>query len=96
MNDVPDTAGDLVDQQELLLGKYSPSAGQDDEALSGGSADMQAPEEADGLFLPSYIEEVDLDSTALRAQGHEAQLKRSFSPLAALGLGFRRVDIFSL
>lgn len=95
MDDVPDTAGDVVDQQEPLLGKYPPPAGQDDEALSEGSADMQSSEEADGVVLPSYIEEVDLDSTALRAQGHEAQLTRSFSPLAALGLGFRRVDMFS-
>ena len=31
----------------------------------------------------------DLDSAHLRAQGHEAALQRSFSPLAALGLGFR-------
>lgn len=29
------------------------------------------------------------DSANLRAQGHEAALQRSFSPLAALGLGFR-------
>ena len=30
-----------------------------------------------------------LDDEQLRAHGHEAALKRSFSPLAAIGLGFR-------
>lgn len=35
----------------------------------------------------------DLKSNAvLRAQGHEASMRRSFSPLAALGLGFRHVS----
>lgn len=34
----------------------------------------------------------DMKSNAvLRAQGHEASMRRSFSPLAALGLGFRHV-----
>lgn len=31
----------------------------------------------------------DLDNANLRAQGHAVALQRSFSPLAALGLGFR-------
>ena len=39
--------------------------------------------------LQSTTDESDTDSAYLRAQGHEAALKRSFSPLAALGLGFR-------
>lgn len=30
-----------------------------------------------------------LDDAQLRAQGHEVALRRSFSPLSALGLGFR-------
>ena len=32
-------------------------------------------------------------NTALGAHGHEASMQRSFSPLAALGLGFRHVCI---
>ena len=31
------------------------------------------------------------DNARLRAQGHEASMQRSFSPFAALGLGFRCV-----
>lgn len=31
-------------------------------------------------------------NAALRAHGYEGALRKSFSPLAALGLGFRRVD----
>ena len=34
----------------------------------------------------------DADNAHLRAQGHQAALERRFSPLAALGLGFRYVD----
>ncbi|KAL8826461.1 MAG: hypothetical protein Q9170_007394 [Blastenia crenularia] len=41
------------------------------------------------LALESLRDSHDLDSANLRAQGHEAALQRSFSPLAAVGLGFR-------
>ncbi|KAL9632290.1 MAG: hypothetical protein Q9204_003856 [Flavoplaca sp. TL-2023a] len=46
---------------------------------SGGSSD---------LALEHLSASHDLDAANLRAQGHEASLQRSFSPLAALGLGF--------
>ena len=39
--------------------------------------------------LESIRDPHDLDNAHLRAQGHEAALERSFSPLAAVGLGFR-------
>ncbi|KAL8702394.1 MAG: hypothetical protein Q9201_004439 [Fulgogasparrea decipioides] len=38
--------------------------------------------------LETVGDSYDLDNANLRAQGHEAALQRSFSPLAALGLGF--------
>lgn len=41
------------------------------------------------LARESSPDRQDVDSANLRAQGHEAALQRSFSPLAALGLGFR-------
>lgn len=41
------------------------------------------------LALESLGDPHDLDNANLRAQGHEVALQRSFSPLAALGLGFR-------
>ncbi|KAL8735111.1 MAG: hypothetical protein Q9166_000987 [cf. Caloplaca sp. 2 TL-2023] len=46
--------------------------------------------ESDGsdLALENLRDFHDLDDAYLRAQGHEAALQRSFSPLAALGLGF--------
>lgn len=49
-----------------------------DNLANGSSPIFEAPRD-------SY----DLDNANLRAQGHEAALQRSFSPLAALGLGFR-------
>ena len=47
------------------------------------------PDGGTELASESFRDRQDLDSAHLRAQGHEAALKRSFSPLAALGLGFR-------
>ena len=35
------------------------------------------------------------DDAILNAQGHKAELKRRFSPIAALGLGFRCVSLLS-
>lgn len=46
-------------------------------------------DDAPQLALESLHDSNDLDNAHLRAQGHEAALQRSFSPLAALGLGFR-------
>lgn len=42
-----------------------------------------------GLALESLVGSEHDDNAHLRAQGHEAALERRFSPLAALGLGFR-------
>ena len=41
------------------------------------------------LALGPLSNSTELDNAQLRAQGHEAALERRFSPLAALGLGFR-------
>ncbi|KAA6414172.1 MAG: choline transporter [Lasallia pustulata] len=86
-HDVPDP--DAVHEHEPLLSWGEPPIEEEDETLAPNGNMKKAPavdaEHEPGI--PSY-EEVDLDSAALRAQGHEAALKRSFSPLAALGLGF--------
>lgn len=50
--------------------------------------------EANEHALESLSDTHDLDSAQLRAQGHEAALERDFSPLAALGLGFRYIFMF--
>ncbi|MDI1485701.1 MAG: hypothetical protein OHK93_003890 [Ramalina farinacea] len=42
--------------------------------------------------LESIENSEDADNAHLRAQGHQAALERRFSPLAALGLGFRYVS----
>ena len=93
--EVADAVQDGIDEQEpLLSGGGSPIA-EGDEPLSP-SVDMKKTPGVTPVneeSAPPY-EEVDLDSAVLRAQGHEASLKRSFSPLAALGLGFRQVDLF--
>lgn len=41
------------------------------------------------LALGPLRNSTELDNAQLRAQGHEVALERRFSPLAALGLGFR-------
>lgn len=41
------------------------------------------------LALENLSPSEHFDDANLRAQGHEAVLQRSFSPLAAIGLGFR-------
>ena len=57
----------------------------------------QTPTSADDKhkYQRGFLAELqDMKSNAiLRAQGHEATMRRSFSPLAALGLGFRHVYI---
>ena len=57
---------------------------------------LQPPKaNADGAVGASQEEILDSElyhgqsDTRLRAQGHDPQLKRSFSSFAALGLGFR-------
>ncbi len=47
------------------------------------------PDGGTELARESSRDRQDLDNANLRAQGHEAALQRAFSPLAALGLGFR-------
>ena len=47
------------------------------------------------LALGPLRNSTELDNAQLRAQGHEAALERRFSPLAALGLGFRYLADFS-
>ena len=46
-------------------------------------------DETTELALDSLRNSTEVDNAQLRAQGHEAALERRFSPLAALGLGFR-------
>lgn len=41
------------------------------------------------LALGPLSNSTEIDNAQLRAQGHEVALERRFSPLAALGLGFR-------
>ena len=56
-------------------------------------ANNVSPSSDDGpeLALENLRDSQDLDNANLRAQGHEAALQRRFSPLAALGLGFRYI-----
>ncbi|KAI4120184.1 MAG: hypothetical protein LQ345_000140 [Seirophora villosa] len=55
---------------------------------SGSTTVTTSSDDGTELALESLGNSQDLDSTNLRAQGHEAALKRSFSLLSALGLGF--------
>ena len=92
---VVDPAQDGIDDQEPLLSSGGgPPIEEEDQPVSR-DVTMKTPalSGANEQSGPSY-EDVDLDSAVLRAQGHEAALKRTFSPLAALGLGFRQVDSF--
>ncbi|KAL8980816.1 MAG: hypothetical protein Q9177_005770 [Variospora cf. flavescens] len=57
-------------------------------AWSGSDTVVNSSDDGTELALESLGSSQDLDSTHLRAQGHEAALKRSFSLLSALGLGF--------
>lgn len=60
-------------------------------AWSGSDTVVNFSDDGTELALESLGSSQDLDSTHLRAQGHEAALKRSFSLLSALGLGFRYI-----
>ncbi|KAL9016756.1 MAG: hypothetical protein Q9185_005930 [Variospora sp. 1 TL-2023] len=57
-------------------------------AWFGSDTVVNSSDDGTELALESLGSSQDLDSTHLRAQGHEAALKRSFSLLSALGLGF--------
>ena len=59
--------------------------------LSANKNDADTSHEANELALGTLGDSQDLDRAQLRAQGHEAALERSFSPLAAIGLGFRYI-----
>lgn len=62
---------------------------------SGSTTVTTSSDDGTELALESLGNSQDLDSTNLRAQGHEAALKRSFSLLSALGLGFRYTRPFA-
>ena len=94
--------GDDISEAEPLLQEASLSVEEGNEAPSADNmaSSLRAFPSVDDPSLPSHGEvvkiplqsttdESDTDSAYLRAQGHEAALHRSFSPLAALGLGFR-------
>ena len=94
--------GDVISEEVPLLDEACLSMGEDDEAPSPENMtsqlrsfpaddDPSVPSHGDIVKNPlqSTTNDSDTDSAYLRAQGHEAALNRSFSPLAALGLGFR-------
>ena len=100
--DAVETDGHDISEAEALLNDTRLCT--TDDALSVSTAGMGARNKAPrlshkpiadtpdgGIELPHQ----DLDSANLRAQGHEAALQRSFSPLAALGLGFRYSIVLS-
>lgn len=91
-------------EAEPLLYEARLSGGEDSEALfrEDMTPQLRSFPTDDNPSVPSHgdivkihlqsttkTDESDTDSAYLRAQGHEAALTRSFSPLAALGLGFR-------
>ena len=93
-------------EAEALL--YDTRLSTSDDASSVSTASMGARHETpwsvqkptanapDGGVELTRDDHQDSDSAQLRAQGHEAALQRSFSPLAALGLGFRYTFVFVL
>ena len=100
--DAVETGGHDMSEAEALLNDTRLCT--TDDALSVSTAGMGARKNAPrlshkpiadtpdgGIELPHQ----DPDSANLRAQGHEAALQRSFSPLAALGLGFRYSIVLS-
>ena len=77
-----------------LLARHSPTSSPTPDSrpsthwLDGVQRDVLVHEDTRS-FVPELR---DLNSnTLLLAQGHKAAMRRSFSPLAALGLGFRHV-----
>ena len=65
----------------------------DSHSISNGVGSSLASRAGSDSESLSNSQEVDEDrirsNRILRAQGHQAVMERSFSPLAALGLGFR-------
>ncbi|KAL8785683.1 MAG: hypothetical protein Q9213_003242 [Squamulea squamosa] len=57
-------------------------------AWSGDKSFADGSGDGSELALEHLGDPHDLDDANLRAQGHEASLHRSFSPLAAISLGF--------
>ncbi|KAL8801712.1 MAG: hypothetical protein Q9182_004251 [Xanthomendoza sp. 2 TL-2023] len=75
------TAGFDESEGEALLNEARPSTYED-------GASIRIESDGSELALENLGHSSDIDDAYLRAQGHEAALQRSFSPLAALGLGF--------
>ena len=101
--DTVDAEGDHSSEAQALLNEIWLSAEANDGSLT--SAESMAATAGTVLFADKSVADnvrpagevalepleaaSDRDTAHLRAQGHDAALQRSFSPLAALGLGFR-------
>lgn len=98
----PVESGDRTDSEEEALLNETWLAAQEDEvsvptwSMKSSLAPQSlvrtrggdAADNGNELALECRGEFHDLDGEQLRAQGHEVALQRSFSPLAAIGLGF--------
>ena len=98
--DAVDAEGHDSSEAEALLNETWLSGQEDGQStsieraravLSANKNDADTSHEANELALGTLGDSQDLDRVQLRAQGHEAALERSFSPLAAIGLGFRYI-----
>ena len=74
-----DQSSDLAESMTARLKRFWP----EDKSIANHSGAGSEP-----TLVPS-ADSYYLDDANLRAQGHEAALQRRFSPLAAIGLGFR-------
>ena len=104
------TAGHASAEEEALLNETWLSAAEDDvsvPSVSAGSMESRiktrwlsqtlsggTSQTGNDLALDYRGDSRDLDGEQLRAQGHEVALQRSFSPLAAIGLGFRYLRLY--
>ena len=103
------TAGHASAEEEALLNDTWLSAAEDDASVSVSVGSMKSriktqwlsqtlsgvtSENGQDLALEYRGDSRDLDDDQLRAQGHEVALQRSFSPLAAIGLGFRYFRLY--
>ena len=81
---------DDLQSHEPLLDRASPSLS----AASVDSSTIRRPLSLNGAApeddeaMPTELQHLLKSNTILRAQGHQVAMQRSFSPLAALGLGF--------
>lgn len=91
--DAVDAEGHDSSEAEALLNEIWLSGQEDGQSTSveANKNDADTSHEANELALGTLGDSQDLDRAQLRAQGHEAALERSFSPLAAIGLGFRYI-----